>query len=139
MSERFNSWIKEDRDKPILTLFETIRRKVIVRFTDKWVEIKKLSDTITSYTRDRLNETKKEARKLKVIQGRGEFHETTDNFYRTWIVNIGEKTCDCGEWQISGYPCMHVMAVMAYNRQCAHDFVHWYYSRKLSKTLTVGI
>ncbi|KAI9166267.1 hypothetical protein LWI28_029243 [Acer negundo] len=67
MSECFNSWIKEDRDKPILTLFETLRRKVIVRFMDKWVEIEKLNDTITSYTRNRLNETDNEARKLQVI------------------------------------------------------------------------
>ncbi|KAI9186396.1 hypothetical protein LWI28_016832 [Acer negundo] len=60
-------WIKKDRDKPILTLFETLRRKVMVRFTDKWVEIEKLNDTITSYTRNRLNETDNEARKLQVI------------------------------------------------------------------------
>ncbi|KAK2657295.1 hypothetical protein Ddye_010347 [Dipteronia dyeriana] len=111
----------------------------MVRFTDKWVEIEKLDDTIAAYARERLNETEKDARKLQVIHGRGEFHETMDICYKTWLVNITEKTCDCGQWQISGCPCMHAMAVMAYNRQHAHDFVHWYYSRKLSKSLIVGL
>ncbi|KAI9187308.1 hypothetical protein LWI28_026648 [Acer negundo] len=130
MSECFNSWIKEDRDKPILTLFETLRRKVMVRLTDKWVEIEKLNDIITSYTRSRLNETDNEARKLQVIHGRGEYHETMDSRNKPWLVNIGEKTCDCGEWQISGCPCKHALAVLTYNRQHAHDFVHWYYSKE---------
>ncbi|KAK3169101.1 hypothetical protein Dsin_000132 [Dipteronia sinensis] len=133
-----NHWIKEDRNKPILTLFETIRGKVMVRFTDKWVEIEKLNDTITSYTRDMLNETEKEARKLQFIHGMGEFHETMDNFYKTWLFNIGEKTCDCSEWQISGCPCMHAMIVMAYNRQHAHDFVHWYYSKEAFQNAYIG-
>ncbi|KAL5827395.1 hypothetical protein ACOSQ4_019192 [Xanthoceras sorbifolium] len=35
MSECFNSWIKDDRDKPILTLMESLRRKVMVRFHEK--------------------------------------------------------------------------------------------------------
>ncbi|KAI9170424.1 hypothetical protein LWI28_027729 [Acer negundo] len=89
----------EDRDKPIITLFETLRRKIMVRFTDKWDKIEKLNDTITSYTRNRLNETDNEARKLQVIHGRGEYHETMDSRKKPWLVNIGEKTCDFGEWQ----------------------------------------
>ncbi|KAK2649706.1 hypothetical protein Ddye_017195 [Dipteronia dyeriana] len=37
ISECFNRWIKDDRDKPILTLMGIIRRKVMVRFSEKWV------------------------------------------------------------------------------------------------------
>ncbi|KAK4839467.1 hypothetical protein QYF36_022181 [Acer negundo] len=96
MSECFNSWIKEDRDKPILTLFETLRRKVMVRFTDKWVEIEKLNDTITSYTRNRLNETDNEARKLQVIHGRGEYHETMDSRNKPWLTNIAFQAAYSG-------------------------------------------
>ncbi|KAK4852629.1 hypothetical protein QYF36_025635 [Acer negundo] len=131
-------WIKKDRDKPILTLFETLRRKVMVRFTDKWVEIEKLNDTITSYTRNRLNETDNEARKLQVIHGRGEYHETMDSRNKPWLVNICEKTCDCGEWQISGCPCNHALAVLTYNRQHAHDFVYWYYSKEVFQAAYSG-
>ncbi|KAK2646041.1 hypothetical protein Ddye_021236 [Dipteronia dyeriana] len=35
MSECFNSWIREDRDKPILQLLENFRRKIMVRFSEK--------------------------------------------------------------------------------------------------------
>ncbi|TXG48433.1 hypothetical protein EZV62_027727 [Acer yangbiense] len=124
-----------DRQKGILAALKsewptTKNRKVMVRFTDKWVEIEKLNNTIISYTRNRLNETDNEARKLQVIHGRGEYYETMDSRNKPWLVNIGEKTCDCGEWKISGCPCMHALAVLTYNRQHAYDFVHWYYSKK---------
>ncbi|KAL5818583.1 hypothetical protein ACOSQ4_022425 [Xanthoceras sorbifolium] len=36
MSECFNGWIKDERDKPILILLELLKRKIIVRFTEKW-------------------------------------------------------------------------------------------------------
>ena len=35
MSECFNNWIKDERDKPILTLLEHLRRKGTVRFSEK--------------------------------------------------------------------------------------------------------
>ncbi|KAL5812779.1 hypothetical protein ACOSQ3_027729 [Xanthoceras sorbifolium] len=37
------------------------------------------------------------------------------------------------EWQINGIPCMHVVAVFIYNRQFAHEHVHWYYSKEAMK------
>ncbi|KAL5779702.1 hypothetical protein ACOSQ2_010439 [Xanthoceras sorbifolium] len=46
MCECFKSWINEDRDKPILTLFESLRRKVMVMFHEKWEEVEKFEDDI---------------------------------------------------------------------------------------------
>ncbi|KAK4841605.1 hypothetical protein QYF36_007397 [Acer negundo] len=49
MSKCFNNWIKDERDKPILTLLEHLRRKIIVRFSEKWDEVETLKDSITLY------------------------------------------------------------------------------------------
>ncbi|KAK3212657.1 hypothetical protein Dsin_017363 [Dipteronia sinensis] len=54
MSECFNSWVREDRDKPILQLLENFRRKIMVRVCEKWAEVEKLNDTITPYARENL-------------------------------------------------------------------------------------
>ncbi|TXG63653.1 hypothetical protein EZV62_010647 [Acer yangbiense] len=67
ISECFNSCIREDRDKPKLQLLENFRRKIMVRFCEKWAKAEKLNDTITPYAKDNLNMNEKEARKLQVI------------------------------------------------------------------------
>ncbi|KAL5763779.1 hypothetical protein ACOSQ2_016373 [Xanthoceras sorbifolium] len=114
MSECFNRWIKDERDKPILTLLELLRGKIMVRFSKKWDELEKWNDSITPYTREQLMMNEKEAKKLEVI------HVNTDDVH-----------CEYGMWQISRIPCMHVIAVFMYNRQFAHEHVHWYYSKKV--------
>ncbi|KAL5842430.1 hypothetical protein ACOSQ3_013033 [Xanthoceras sorbifolium] len=121
MSESFNRWIKDERDKPILTLLKLLRRKIMVRFAKKWDELEKWNDSITPYAREQLMMNEKEVRKLEVIH-----------------VNTGDVYCDCGMWQISGIPCMHVVAVLMYNRQFAHEHVHWYYSKEAMKLTYSG-
>ena len=41
MSECFNSWIKDERDKLVLQLLEHLRRRIMVRFGEKWDEVEK--------------------------------------------------------------------------------------------------
>ncbi|KAL5747372.1 hypothetical protein ACOSP7_024370 [Xanthoceras sorbifolium] len=111
MSECFNSWIKDDRDKSVLTLMEFLRRKVMVRFHEKWEVVEKFYG-ILPYIRGRINDNDKEGRKLHVIHGKG-------------------------LWEISGIPCKHALAAFSFNRQFAHESVHWYYSNEALK-LTYG-
>ncbi|KAL5743642.1 hypothetical protein ACOSQ2_026758 [Xanthoceras sorbifolium] len=134
MSECFNSWIKDDRDKPILTLMESLRRKVMVRFHEKWEEVEKFEDGISPYVRGRINDNDKEGKKLHVFHGRSEYHETID---KKMVVNLKEKTCNCKLLEISRIPCEHALAAFSFNRQFAHESVHWYYSNEALK-LTYG-
>ncbi|TXG67913.1 hypothetical protein EZV62_009188 [Acer yangbiense] len=46
-------------------------------------------------------------------------------------------SCDCGQWQISGFPCAHAAAVIDYCGQYTHEYTHWYYSKEAFK-LTYG-
>ena len=133
MSECFNSWIREDRDKPIIQLLENFRRKIMIRFSEKWAEVEKLNDTITPYARENLSTNEKEARKLQVLHGRGRWYETLSQAGVKILVNSEDGTCDCGMWQMTGLPCIHALAVFMYNREFAHDHVHWYYSKEAWK------
>ncbi|TXG47916.1 hypothetical protein EZV62_027210 [Acer yangbiense] len=133
MSECFNSWIREDRDKPILQLLENFRRKIMIHFSDKWAEAEKLNDTITPYARENLTMNDKEARKLQVLHGRGCWYETLDQAGVKILVNTEDGTCDYGMWQMTGLPCIHAIAVFMYNREYTHDHVHWYYSNEAWK------
>ncbi|KAK2634600.1 hypothetical protein Ddye_029392 [Dipteronia dyeriana] len=104
MSECFNSWIKDKRDKPVLQLLEHLRRKIMVRFCEKWDKVEKLNDSITPYARETLVTNEYEARKLQVIHGRGEWYGTIEKYGKKFLVNVSNVTCDCGMWQISGLP-----------------------------------
>ena len=139
MSECFNSWIRDDRDKPILQLLENLRRKIMVRFSEKWAEVERLNDIITPYAREYLTMNEKEARKLQVIHGRGNWYETIDNEGVKILVNLGNATCDCGMWQINGLPCTHAVAVFMYNREFAHNHVHWFYSKQAWQLTYEGV
>ncbi|KAK4846238.1 hypothetical protein QYF36_014750 [Acer negundo] len=138
MSECFNNWIKDERDKPILTLLEHLRRKVMVRFSDKRDELEKLQDSITPYARQTLTRNEKRGRKLQVYHGMGDWYETINKKGRKMLVNIDEVTCDCRMWQISGLSCKHVFAVFMYNRVFPHDHVQWYYTKEAVKLTYSG-
>ncbi|KAK2658049.1 hypothetical protein Ddye_011101 [Dipteronia dyeriana] len=138
MSECFNSWIKDERDKPVLQLLEHLRRKIMVRFCEKWDEAEKCNDSITPYARETLVTNEYEARKLQVIHGQGEWYETVEKYGKKFLVNVFNATCDCGMWQINGLPCKHVIAVFMYRREFAQDHVHWYYSMEAWKKTYAG-
>ncbi|KAL5762795.1 hypothetical protein ACOSP7_019059 [Xanthoceras sorbifolium] len=130
MSECFNSWIKDERDKPILTLLEYLRRKIMVRLCEKVDLVEKMVDSITPYARNKLVDNEKYARKLQVIHGRGAWYETVNRRGKKFLVNTSDVYCYCGDWQISRLPCHHAIAVFNYKREFAHDHVHWYYSKE---------
>ncbi|KAK4844809.1 hypothetical protein QYF36_024664 [Acer negundo] len=98
----------------------------------------KINDTISPYARRRLSEVVDDGRKLIVYHGRGEYHETVDSFGKRCLVNLSEMSCDCGQWQINGFPCAHAAAVIDYCRQYTHEYTHWYYSNEAFKLTYEG-
>ncbi|KAK2656627.1 hypothetical protein Ddye_009679 [Dipteronia dyeriana] len=138
MSGCFNNWIKDERDKPVLQLLDHLRRKIMVRFCEKWGEIEKLNDSITSYARETLVTNEYKVRKLQVIHGRGEWYEIVEKYDKKFLVNVSNVTCDFRMWQISGLPCKHDIVVFMYRRDFSQDHVHWYYSNEAWRTTYSG-
>ncbi|KAL5760474.1 hypothetical protein ACOSQ2_019312 [Xanthoceras sorbifolium] len=122
MSECFNSWIKDDRDKPILTLMESLRRKVM-----------KFEYGISLYARGRINDNDKEGKKLRVIYGRGNITRRSIYSTKKMLFNLKEKTCNCGLWEFSGILCKHALVAFSLNNQFFLESVHWYYSKEAMK------
>ncbi|TXG66719.1 hypothetical protein EZV62_007994 [Acer yangbiense] len=112
MLECFNSWIREDKDKLILQLLENFRRKIIVRLYEKWAEAEKLNDTITPYAGENLMMNEKKRRSKEAAS-------------YSWKRTL--------EWQMTGFLYIHAIVVFMYNKEYAHDHVHWYYSKEAWK------
>ncbi|KAL5773557.1 hypothetical protein ACOSQ2_013481 [Xanthoceras sorbifolium] len=134
MSECFNSWIKDKRDKPILTLLEHLRRKIMVRLCEKVDLVEKMVDSITPYARNKLVDNEKYARKLQVIHGRGAWYEMVNRRGKKFLVNTSDVYCDYGDCSsqniLVGLPCRYAITVFNYKREFAHDHVHWYYLKE---------
>ncbi|KAK4848914.1 hypothetical protein QYF36_018610 [Acer negundo] len=111
MSKCFNNWIKDEREKPILTLLEHLRRKVMARFSDKCEELEKLKESITPYARQTLITNEKKGKEVASI---------------SWM------------WQIIELHCKHVVVVFMYNIVFSHDHVHWYYAKEALKLTYSG-
>lgn len=48
---------------------------------------------------------------------------------QAFSVDIGEKTCSCRAWQLSGIPCLHAIAALAHLNISAESYVSlWYKS-----------
>lgn len=47
-----------------------------------------------------------------------------DCSYETYVVDLEEHTCACMKWELTGLPCMHVVAVIQECQNQLEDFVH---------------
>ncbi|GKA48950.1 ankyrin repeat-containing protein [Tanacetum coccineum] len=43
------------------------------------------------------------------------------DYYKNATVDLNTRTCSCGQWQLSGLPCGHLIAVMRHLRQSKYD------------------
>ena len=66
---------------------------------------------------------------------------TKDNYHWRHAVDLESKTCSCGQWNISGKPCTHVIVFIGFLRQIKlEDFVHDYYSvHRFKATYQFGV
>nr|KAJ0184970.1 hypothetical protein LSAT_V11C900474590 [Lactuca sativa] len=94
ISESFNSWVGDIRYKPVLDLLDAIREKLMERFD------KKRSKNLGEYQVYRSSDNKAE------VKFKG---------YR-WDVVLDEKKCSCRKWQVTGLPCVHAAAFIAFTK-----------------------
>ncbi|KAL6547528.1 hypothetical protein OROHE_009233 [Orobanche hederae] len=46
-----------------------------------------------------------------------------------WIISVEEKTCSCGKWQLSGYPCSHAICCLNFQGLAVENYVDDCYKR----------
>ncbi|XP_052624769.1 uncharacterized protein LOC111907821 [Lactuca sativa] len=116
ISETFNSWVGDIRYKPVLDLLDAIREKVMERFDKKKSKVKKWKGPLVPKAKKYLK---------KIIKNLGEFQvcRSSDNKAEVnykgnrWDVILDEKKCSCRKWQVTGLPCVHAAAFIAFTRE----------------------
>ncbi|GMY33874.1 DEK carboxy-terminal domain protein [Fagus crenata] len=103
LSECFNSYILDARDKLILTMLDTIRRKLMRRFQVNRASIAKMSGKLCPKIQVKVDKAGVKASECLLMYAGEEKYEV-DYRQQKFVVNLREKTCGCKKWDMPSLP-----------------------------------
>ncbi|XP_076885850.1 uncharacterized protein LOC143535506 [Bidens hawaiensis] len=111
LCESFNKQLVGARDKPIITCLEYIREYLTMRI----VTVKKMQATtrgpLTPQATKAWDEIQTEASKLTVMMVDDVTYQVK-SLRSQCVVNVGDRTCTCRRWDLTGMPCKHAVAAL---------------------------
>jgi hypothetical protein len=130
VSESFNSWLGDDRKKTILSMVESITCRLMARFQTRFEKGCGFENIITPKIRKVLDTTMQDGRICKLTYAGDDEFQVKDGF-TTFVVNLRSRTCGCDYWRVSGLPCKHACACIAYKRENVELFADNVYTTKV--------
>ncbi|XP_006654085.2 uncharacterized protein LOC102704057 isoform X1 [Oryza brachyantha] len=134
LCESFNKWILEARFFPIITMLETIRRKVMVRIKDQITNSNRWNTVICPGILKKLNVYIAESAFCHAISNGAETYEVKHHEHR-FTVQLDKKECSCRYWQLSGLPCPHAIACIFYKTSQLDGYIADCYSVETFKKI----
>ncbi|XP_017624689.1 uncharacterized protein LOC108468311 [Gossypium arboreum] len=107
--------ILEARGKPILTMIETIRTNIMLLIVKKKEEADKWKGILCLKI-----EKKRIEDKYQVEYGLGSQH----------VVDLVENSYSCRNWDLTGIPCMHALAVIHLKEEFPKTYVQTWYTKQ---------
>lgn len=121
LAESWNSWIKDLKDLPVDALADAIREKTLILFEKRRRISTALNGVILPVVIHQLNEASRGLGHLKVTKGNPDQAEVTETYkdeeVTRHVVYLDKWTCTCREWQVTGKPCPHALALITTIRQ----------------------
>ncbi|KAL2933638.1 Protein FAR1-RELATED SEQUENCE 6 [Bienertia sinuspersici] len=108
--ESFNATLGVDRNRPVLTLLEAIRRMTMVRMSSRRKKCQVWNDADPCPTISKEGE-------YEIREGRSVLQ-----------ISFNNKSCICGAWQITGIPCRHTLRAIIAAGHDPHHYVSTWYS-----------
>ncbi|XP_021757220.1 uncharacterized protein LOC110722252 [Chenopodium quinoa] len=118
--------------RPVLTLFEGIRRLTMVRLATRREQCKSWNDDICPNIIKRLQVVNHESRTSRCLKARAGEYEVLDG-KSVFPVNLNDNTCTCNVWQLSGFPCKNGMRAIIHAHEDPKKFVSERYSLRRYK------
>ncbi|KAL4286331.1 hypothetical protein AHAS_Ahas19G0075500 [Arachis hypogaea] len=124
--ESFNFRIKKMRGKPIITMLEEVRCYMMSIITRNKKALVGYNGVITPVQQSRLEKEKRESNKWRPFptgDDPGNVYEVQCLPHKV-MVDIGKRTCSCRFWQLTGLPCRHACAALAYQNRRPEEHAH---------------
>ncbi|EAY80539.1 hypothetical protein OsI_35719 [Oryza sativa Indica Group] len=127
LCESFNKWILEARFFPIITMLETIRRKVMVRIHDQITTSARWNTAICPGILKKLNAyITKSAFSHAICNGASSYEvKHHDNRF---TVQLDKMACSYRYWQLSGLPCPHAISCIFFKTNSLDGYISDCYS-----------
>ncbi|XP_052477255.1 uncharacterized protein LOC105800338 [Gossypium raimondii] len=108
--ESFNKVILEARGKPILTMMETIRTKIMLLIFKKKEETDKWKGMLCPKIKKKLDVNIKDSLRCVPSHVGGDKYQVECGLDSQHVVDLVENSCSCKNWDLTSIPCMHVLA-----------------------------
>ncbi|XP_043717917.1 uncharacterized protein LOC122665848 [Telopea speciosissima] len=130
VTESFNSWVGSLRSKPILSLLDSIRIKVMERLYNRYQKGCTYESMITPKVLHKIATVKEQSRHCHVYAFSPYEFEVAEKFVRKFVVDLEKRSCICRVWECTGVPCKHAAAAISYKRQIVEDYCDGCYSKQ---------
>ncbi|XP_044454561.1 neurofilament heavy polypeptide isoform X1 [Triticum aestivum] len=130
LSEVFNKWVLDVRAKPIRTMVDGIRTKLMVKFNANRTKAETVRWEICPTYAEKLEEAKKFARNCHALMAGPNLYQVTSG-ERTYAVNLQHRTCGCKKWDMTAVPCNHAVSAIHKAKLQPEDFVHDFFKKKM--------
>ncbi|KAK8643560.1 hypothetical protein V6N13_012849 [Hibiscus sabdariffa] len=102
LSESFNKMILESRDKPILTMMEMIRSKLITRIAAKKEAAEKIIGTLCPKIQKKVDKTIMQSTSCWPRHAGGHKWEVSAGYEDQHAVDLEIHSCSCRKWDLTG-------------------------------------
>jgi len=119
IAEALNSCLLEARELPILPTFEWIRHDLMDWFTKHRLLEANTTGSIVSYITEKIQVIiREQARRYRYTLSDNVHFEVRSGITGVdYLVNLKLCTCSHFQWQTTGYPCSHAIAILITNEQ----------------------
>ena len=139
LSESFNSRIVKAKNKPILSMLEWIRVRLMSKMYIKKIGIEKYGGKLCPSVKDKLEKLKLEYKNFYAMPS-GRFVYKVDNERERHMMDLVGRTCSCRVWDLTGILCKHGVAAIFVNREKPEDYTHpCYYKNAFVETYKTPI
>uniref|UniRef100_A0A803PXQ5 SWIM-type domain-containing protein n=1 Tax=Cannabis sativa TaxID=3483 RepID=A0A803PXQ5_CANSA len=126
--ESFNSAILNARDKPIVTLLESLRLWLMRKFTKNRENVGKWKNPVHNNIMKILDKQMEISAYCSVERANATMFQVTMNDGKRLIVDLDTHTCTCRRWQLTGLPCGHGLATIFFAKHEVWGYIHsWYH------------
>ncbi|KAK8692058.1 hypothetical protein V6N13_075540 [Hibiscus sabdariffa] len=124
LSECFNKMILEARDKPILTLMEMVRTKMMQKIAMKKEETEKWTGILCPKIQQKVELAIQQCTRCWPTHVGGHKYQVSAGPLNQHTVDLEHHTCSCRKWDITGIPCIHAVSVMILRNERPESYVH---------------
>ncbi|XP_019154820.1 PREDICTED: uncharacterized protein LOC109151316 [Ipomoea nil] len=128
LCESYNSSILNARDKPILTMLESLRIHLMTRMQANRDKMRSHPFKICPKIMKIIKENKDKATEMRVYKSIGGLFQIEDGNVKLFKVDLSKHICSCRRWDLTGIPCSHAISAVWWEGGSPEDYTHHCYT-----------